>query len=46
MRRLQTAANNNIVSQRQIYIQSETNMAGNMTMYQVQAPGRGRRAQR
>jgi hypothetical protein len=46
MRRLRTAGNNNVVSQRQIYIQSETNMAGNMTMYQVQAPGRGRRAQR
>jgi hypothetical protein len=46
MRRLRTASNNNVVSQRSIYIQSETNMAGNMTMYQVQAPGRGRRAQR
>jgi hypothetical protein len=46
MRRLRTAGNNNVVSQRQIYIQSDSNPVSNMTMYQVQAPGRGRRAQR
>jgi hypothetical protein len=46
MRRLRTAGNNNVVSQRQIYIQSDSNVVSNMTMYQVQAPGRGRRAQR
>ena len=46
MRRLRAGANTNVQTQRSIYIQSDVNPVSHMTMYQVQAPGRGRRAQR